>query len=310
MALTPVGPFCPFRSAAAENLNPRMEQLQENRPEFVAEMDRFQLDLQMGNTPDADRLRIVADGIDQAVNQWEDLVTRLRISPDFQTREYAKLTEAHLNSHGQSVEVLGSMMRWQAGCMRAMVDGTPPPVPPPGLDIMKLMAEAQNEERPSPSINAMAAAEQICSEPFKDETVMASPTVKEEYEKLCRDHAALIEFGIKYDSFDPLGKLRFLDEIERIEERWYVVSFCCFLSFVCSHCRNACLNFVSFVNQNRDVFFARFKLMGALNDDYVRQCNQFLESMSMSEDDFRKLLKQAHQMMRSDAEAERRRLSN
>lgn len=58
----------------------------------------------------------------------------------------------------------------------------------------------------------------------------------------------------------------------------------------------------------RDVFFARFSLMGALNDDYMKQCNEFLESMSMDEEDYRNLLKKAHQKMRSEAEAERNRL--
>ena len=231
MALTPIGPFCPFRSASADELNPRMEKMQDTRPDFVEEMSKFQLDLQYGKTPEPERLRIIAEGIDQAVDQWEDLVTRLRISPDFQTREYAKLTEAHLETHGQSVAGLGSMMRWQAGCMRAMANGTPPPMPPPNLDLAKMMAEAQNPEKPSPSINAMAAAEQITSQPFKDAKVLGSPTVQDEYEKLCRDHSALIDFGNKYDSFDPLGKLRFLDEVEKIEERWYVQS-CVFVSFL------------------------------------------------------------------------------
>ena len=92
MALTPIGPFCPFRSDASEDLNPKFEDVQNVNPDFATEMARFQLDMQMGQTPDPERLRIVADGIDQAVKQWEDLVTRLRISPDFQTREYAKVS--------------------------------------------------------------------------------------------------------------------------------------------------------------------------------------------------------------------------
>ena len=48
--------------------------------------------------------------------------------------------------------------------------------------------------------------------------------------------------------------------------------------------------------------------MGELNDDYIKQCNQFLDSMSMTEEDFRNLLKKAHNMMRADAEAERSKL--
>jgi len=82
---------------------------------------------------------------------------------------------------------------------------------------------------------------------------------------------------IQYTSFDPLGKLVFLDEIEKIEDRW-------------------------------DVFFARFSLMGALNKDYIEQCNEFLASMSLNEQEYRELLKKCHLNMREEAEAERSQL--
>lgn len=279
MALTPIGPFCPFRSKATEDLDPSMEEMQELSPDFATEMTRFQLDIQMGKTSEPERLRTVALGIDQAVDQWENLVSRLRLSQDFQTREFAKLTQAHLSSHGMTVSSVGSMMRWQAGCMRAMAGNTPPPMPPRDLDLSKMMEQSQQDEtQSSPSISAMAAAEQISSPPFKMDTkAFASPPVKEEHEKLCKDHNSLIVFGSRYDTFDPLGKLRFLDELEKIEERW-------------------------------DVFFARFSLMGELNEDYVRQCNAFLDSMSMNEEEYRTLLRKGHQIMRVDAEAERSKL--
>ncbi|CAB9528764.1 Domain of unknown function (DUF1825) [Seminavis robusta] len=274
MALTPIGPFCPFRSAAATAMDAPMDEMQEHAPDFATEMTRFQLDLQMGQTPEPERLRVVANGLDHAVDQWETLVARLRMSGDFQTKEYAKLTEAHLNVHGQSVAQLGAMMKWQSACMRAMADNTHPPLPPPDIDLGKLMAEANNDsaDKPSPSMSAMTAAEQITSPPFDDAKL--DGVVKEEYEKLCRDHQSLIEFGAKYDTFDPLGKLAFLDQVEAIEERW-------------------------------DVFFTRFSLMGALNDTYIQQCNGFLQSMGMTEQDYRTLLRKSHEIMRQDAEAER-----
>jgi hypothetical protein len=253
-----------------------MEQLNSVGPEFATEMTRLQLDMQMGQMPDAQRLSKVADGIDSSVEQWENLLTRLRLSKDFQTKEYAKLTQAHLDTHSVTVESIGSMMRWQAGCMRAMARNTPPPMPPSDLDIEKMMRDNTLKERPS--ITAMATAEKVTSSPFTgNEDLFDSPTVKEEYDSLCRDHLSLIEFGAKYEEFDGLGKLRYLDEIEKIEERW-------------------------------EVFFARFSLMGALNKEYTRQCNAFLASMGMNEEDYRRLLKKCHEIMRHDAERERSRL--
>ena len=250
-----------------------MESLNSATPEFASELMRIQLDMQMGTTPDPERLRRVATGIEEAVAEWESLMTRLRLSNDFQTREYAKLTQAHLENHGVTTEVLVAMMRWQSACMMALANNTPPPMPPREIDLMKLMQQSESEK--PPSITSMVSAEKITSSPFTgEEDVFESPTVREEYEKLCQDHSALIEMGSSYANFDPAGKLAYLNEIEKIEGRW-------------------------------DIFYARFKLLGKMNEEFTRQCNDFLASMDMNEEQYRKLLKRTHQIMRDDAERER-----
>lgn len=234
--------------------------------------------MQLGQTPDPQRLRQVARGIDAAVNDWENLLARLNLSNDFQTKEYYKLTQAHLAKHGQSSQEICVMMRWQSQCMLAMADNRPPPFPPSEINLMKLMNEAkvqQESGKKPPSLNAMTAAEKITSTPFTgDEPAFQSDTVRKEYEALCRDHSYLINFGGSYATFDPMGKIAFLDELEKIEERW-------------------------------DVFFARFSLLGQLNQQFVKQCNAFLDSMGMTEEEFRDLLKKTHDIMRKDAERER-----
>ena len=278
MALTPVGPFCPFHSTASLEMEPRVEQMQQATPDFAAELSRIQQEMMMGQTPDADRLRKLADDIDVAVDQWEGLLTRLRITPDFQTKEYAKLTDAHLKAHGVSPQAIASMMRWQSGCMRSLADNTPPPMPPPDLDLEALVNDARKnrgseKEDKTPSISAMQAAEKITASPFDPEEFESEP-IKQEYKQLIMDHSNLIEFGSKYDDFDPLGKLSFLDQIEAIEERW-------------------------------DAFFFRFKLMNSLNKEFIEQCEQFLASMKLTEGEYRELLKESHRLMRLDAERER-----
>ncbi len=60
MAITPVGPFCPFRSSAAIDMEPKMESLNQATPEFATEMARLQLDMQIGQMPDPERLKKVA----------------------------------------------------------------------------------------------------------------------------------------------------------------------------------------------------------------------------------------------------------
>ena len=117
----------------------------------------------------------------------------------------------------------------------------------------------------------MSAAEAITTNPFTgNEPAFESETVKSEYEQLCRDHQHLIEFGENYGNFDEYGKLYFLDQMEAVQERW-------------------------------DIFFARFQLLGAINPKYVQQCNTFLEQMSLTETDYRELLRDCHNDMRQQA---------
>jgi hypothetical protein len=118
----------------------------------------------------------------------------------------------------------------------------------------------------------MTSAEKVTASPFtENDSVFDNPIVKEEYTKLCRDHANLIEMGAKYGNFDSSGKIAFLDAIELIGERW-------------------------------DVFFARFNLMGKIDKKFMRECDTFLASMGLNEEEFKKLLKKAHKIMRADAE--------
>ena len=272
VALTPIGPFCPFRSSAAVAVEPKIEHFNEMTPEFATEMAKIQMDIQLGNDPDKDRLFRVADGIDKAVARWEILFERLKLSGDFQTREYAKLTQAHLANSGVTPKTVASMMRWQGGCMRAMALNAPPPMPPADLDLQQLMRSAASD-KPPPSITRMSAAVQITSNPF-DMSAFKTEDIRKEYEQLCRDHTSLVELGAGYSTFDPSGKIAFIDEIEKIESRW-------------------------------DVFLTRFSLMGVLNPVFSRQCEAFLMSMNLSAGDFRMLLKMAHDLMRNDAEGER-----
>ena len=251
---------------------------EEGRGDKRSEMAHIQLDMQVGENPDPDCLRTVATGISSAVDDWESLLTKLRSSEDFQTREYAKLTEAYLGTHGQTTEEIAGTMRWQSECMSAMADNRPPPFPPAGLDIMKMMKESeqyQKEGKSPPLMVAMSAVEKITITPSRgDGASFESDTVREEYEAICRNHSGLIDMGGSYASFDAMGKIAFLDQMDVIEERW-------------------------------DIFFARFSLLGQLNQEFVKQCNAFLNGMGLDEQQFRELLQATHKLMRDDAERER-----
>ena len=274
-AVTPIGPFCPFRSQASEQLNKPMKQVAFAAPQYETSLARLQLDLQMGNTPSQETLLQTSDMLETAVEQWEQLNQNMLQSTDFQSREYAHMTQAHLLTYTDSVEDLAASMKWQAACLRAMANNESPPLPPPGVNFNKLLQAAQDDT--SPSIGTMmATAERLTAKPFRgDEAIFeSSPLVKHEFEQLCRDHQHLVDFGGNYGNFDPLGKLYFLDEIQKIHERW-------------------------------DVFFARASLMEMIDSNYTRQVHDFLEAMDLNETTYRQQLDEAHQIMRRAAEKER-----
>lgn len=193
---------------------------------------------------------------------------------DFQAREHYKLTAAWAERQGESLESIGIMMRWQADCMLAFADNRMPPNPPAGVDLAKLSAK-QQQQSPTVMGQVMTRAQAILSKPFTgDESAFDSPVVRDEYVKLCKDHASTITLGERYGTFDAMGKLAFLDQLQTIEERW-------------------------------EVFYARFALLGALNPEFESQTSAFLKSMGMDAAQFREILGEAHALMRAEAEKER-----
>ena len=231
--------------------------------------------MQMGNQPDPTKVRSVADELATALSEWEVLIERMRLSDDFQSREYFKMTQAHMEDQGSSFASIGLGMRWQIDSMRAFAAGAMPPMPPPGLDLAA-MSQQQQSGAGGGMASAMGGPPAIDTTPFAGmESAFESEVVRDEYERLCRDHAQLIGMGSAYGTFDPLGKLAYLDALEAVEARW-------------------------------DTFFARFSLMGTLNADFRDQCSAFLRSMGLTPAGFRGLLSSAHDIMRRDAEEERR----
>lgn len=208
-------------------------------------------------------------------HKWRQALLRMSLVDDFQAREYYKLTAAWAERQGESLEFIGLMMRWQAECMLAFADNRMPPNPPPGIDLAKLAAKQQQQQSPTVMGQVMASAQAVDSKPFTgDEAAFESTVVRDEYVQLCKDHGSTITLGERYGTFDAMGKLAFLDQLDAIEERW-------------------------------DVFYARFALLGALNPEFENQTSAFLNSMGMDAAQFREILGEAHALMRAEAEAER-----
>lgn len=197
--LTPIGPFCPFRSAACADgsaLSSAMGDLTQTKmPQFAMEvkpeapappatflvsrplcvdaceqMSRLQLEMQAdpNGTPDVGRIKRLAADLSEAENEWRGMLTRMSLVDDFQAREYYKMTAAWAERQGESLETIGNMMRWQADCMVAFADGRPPLPPPPGIDMEKLARQQMQAQSNGPSsmMSQISAAQSVDAAPF------------------------------------------------------------------------------------------------------------------------------------------------
>jgi hypothetical protein len=105
------------------------------------------------------------------------------LSKDFQKREYAKLTRAHLQKHGASVESIRELVvcgPWPKIHRR--------PCHPPTLDLQALIQQAQDESnKPPPTIRGLQdAAESITADPFDPTSAFGeSPMIEDKYKKWC-----------------------------------------------------------------------------------------------------------------------------
>jgi hypothetical protein len=158
-------------------------------------------------------------------------------------------------------------MEWQVQAMRAAADGRPPP-PPHDIDI--------GPDTDGAALTTMASSPPpLTAPPFVNgREAFESELIQSEYESITRAHGQLIRMGERFGSFDPRGRLAFLDELEAVEARW-------------------------------DTFYARFVLMDQINPEFARQTDEFLRAMGLSgADDLRALLQEAHDQMRDIARRE------
>lgn len=287
MMVTPIGPLCPFSSAACAGDSPFGREVSElvksKMPRLLAEVVELQSSMRAGNVAELirnrDRIATLAEDLTQAEEQWRVLLTRMRMATDFQSREYYKIALEWTRRQGESLEKMGEMMRYSAESMRAVAAGQPPLLPPRGYDAAKLvnLFVRQGAAAGLSVVAMMATSQGVDALPFTGrEAAFESDIVSAEYEKLCNDHKSIIKFGEQFGSFDPPGQIAFLDALEAVEGRW-------------------------------DVFFSRFKLLGQLDPGFEAQSTAFLDSLGMDAQEFREMLIAAHALLRKDAEEERTR---
>lgn len=190
--VTPIGPFCLFRSPYSQQMDPYMKTYCEKSPIVLSEIEQSSREmvkmLDQGRTPDRAQLLRTSQMIDKSIDDWLQINTRWRLSNDFQSRENGKLMEAQMAQHGETIESIAMLMRWKAKGMRAMADGLPPPIPTVE-DYERLERMNQRTQNPEafPSFSVMASTPPVTAFPFDVDRagdVLKSPTVQQELAKL------------------------------------------------------------------------------------------------------------------------------
>lgn len=268
--LIPAGPFCPFRSEFSGNevLDAEMGMLSERAKDLTKKFAPIALDAQMGKMPDPATVRPLAQEMRETNDLYKVAMARMQYTEDFQGLEFFKMTEASLNAKGMTIDKMQKLMSWQMEGMIAFCENGPPPSPPEGMtedDFRQIQANGP------PMMGMFSKSQGLTAWPFDmDCKSMRSDVVREEFEKLSRDHEQLIKMGQSYGSFDAAGKEIFLDQVEDVETRW-------------------------------DIFLKRFQLTGELNPEYVKEAAEFLAEVGLKPNEFRKLLRDAHEIMRVEA---------
>ena len=135
---------------------------------------------------------------------------------------------------------------------------------------MEYTARWRRCRRAANMMSQLSAAQGINSQPFNEEARVGS--LRDEFTSSA-SHSQIIKLGEQYGTFDPLGKIGYLDALEANED-W--------MGRLCG----------------------ALELMGALNSDFREQTGDFLNSMGMSVGTLRRCCRR-RDSMRRDAEAER-----
>ena len=129
---------------------------------------------------------------------------------------------AQLSRKGQTLQDLDDAVNWQIDSMSAYSNGAIPPPPPP--NVMKVI-NAQREASQPPSMGFSTIPERVTPPFTGSESCFKTDDgeLLEALQKLQSDHERLVNLGAEYGRFDGLGRVAFIDEVEKIEDRWAVL---------------------------------------------------------------------------------------
>ena len=124
--ITPIGPFAATRSPACAfggALDKRMTAATDDvtgEGNFMVELQRMTAEFSMSQTPpDPSKVAEIVTSMEKSHNDYVDLLSRLKLSSDFQSLEYYALTVSHLKRRDTTIDELNMCVRWQIDSMKA-----------------------------------------------------------------------------------------------------------------------------------------------------------------------------------------------
>lgn len=261
----PLGPLCPFRSEFWGWLEERHSSLDRRAAELIFKRD-------CGERLDHSEEDELRGHLHEANDKWLIWSMRMRSGDDFQAMEIVRVVDVLLRKESLSMAMLEAVVRWQRQSLNAEAEGRLPPPPPRNVNMTALYSMSTSLSRTT----SMLMTPLSVSLPFLSEEAssMESPVVRDEVLALMADHETVVKLGRGYRSFDPAGKIAYLDELESIKERWRI-------------------------------FYARVRLMGALSPELIVDGRAVVEAIGFpSVRQFHAAMDEVHRQMRAEATRE------
>ncbi|KAA8493426.1 hypothetical protein FVE85_8871 [Porphyridium purpureum] len=199
--------------------------------------------------------------------------TRILLSGDFMLLQISAMQEALLQAEGISKPIADAWLAYKLECMsnEAVSAGRAPPPPPPA-SLRPHIATLSRLEQQSSMGFRLPQSQYTFTDFMRTAFQDVGGVGRAELEKLGDDTTALVKLGESYGTFDRAGKLAYIDQVEKMDERWFLL-------------------------------FKRYQLLNKLGPEYFEFTDQYLKDVQLkTPQEYHQLLARARNLMREAAE--------
>ena len=119
--ITPIGPFTIPRSTSSSSTSPlsksatsTYDTLASDGDNFIVELMRIDVESKTtGEMPSKERVLKIAEKMNKSRDEYNEVISELKSSSDFQCREYYALTVANAKRNGYTLDDVDDVVKWQ-----------------------------------------------------------------------------------------------------------------------------------------------------------------------------------------------------